>query len=361
MKQLFIMAISVALCWGCAQKASEKNNKARVSANIEGLEDMEIFISYRQKGDRKTDTIQVRDGQFTWEAEMTEPQKVAIMFPNRYAQFFAAKGDIQISGKADALHKLNITGSELQAEADKYYETLKDLTDRESVISKQYGDAGDEERHELEKKLGDIHSQKRKRGKAYIAKHPESIFSLSLLSDRAATGLYEEIKPLYDLLDNSVLGSDMGKRLTERLEVLKRSAIGETILDFTQNDVEGNSVSYADFRGQYVFIDFWASWCGPCRAENPNVLKAYNTYKDKNFTVLGVSLDEDETKWKKAIKEDGLPWVQVSDLKGFKNEVSSYYGIQGIPSTLLVDPEGKIIAKDLRGDELHQKLAEVLP
>ncbi|UGU14730.1 AhpC/TSA family protein [Sinomicrobium kalidii] len=361
MKQLFIMAISIALCWGCAQKASEKNNKARVSANIEGLEDMEIFISYRQKGDRKTDTIQVRDGQFTWEAEMPEPQKVSIMFPNRYSGFFAEKGNIQISGKADALHKLDVTGSELQAEADKYYETLKDLTDRESVIFGQYRDAGDEEKRNLEKRLGDIRSEKRKRGKVYIEKHPESIFSLNLVSDRATMGAYEEIKPLYDLLDNSVLGSDMGKRLTERLEVLKRSAIGETILDFTQNDVEGNPVSYADFRGQYVFIDFWASWCGPCRAENPNVLKAYNEYKDKNFTVLGVSLDDDEARWKKAIEEDSLPWVQVSDLKGFDNVISGYYGIRGIPSTLLVDPEGKIIAKDLRGDELHQKLAEVLP
>ena len=144
------------------------------------------------------------------------------------------------------------------------------------------------------------------------------------------------------------------------LAVELAARIGETILDFTQNDVEGRPVSAADFRGKYVFIDFWASWCGPCRAENPNVLKAYNTYKDKNFTVLGVSLDDDGARWKKAIEEDGLPWVQVSDLKGFENEISGYYGIRGIPSTLLVDPEGKIIAKDLRGDELHQKLEEIL-
>ncbi|WP_268224476.1 TlpA disulfide reductase family protein [Sinomicrobium oceani] len=360
MKQLFIMAISAVLCFGCAQKASEKDHKARVSAHIEGLEDTQVLIYYRDKDDRKTDTIRVTNGQFTWETDMPEPQKVTMMFPKRYVEIFIESGNIEITGNSDALQELDVKGSELQDEANKYYLTLKDLTDRESVIFGQYGDAGEEERHDLQKKLGAIRSEKRKRGKAYITQHPESMFSLSLVSDRAMTGNYEDIKLLYGLLDASVLKSGMGKSLTERLDVLKRSAIGETILDFTQNDVEGHPVSAADFRGKYVFIDFWASWCGPCRAENPNVLKAYNTYKDKNFTVLGVSLDDDGARWKKAIEEDGLPWVQVSDLKGFENEISGYYGIRGIPSTLLVDPEGKIIAKDLRGDELHQKLEEIL-
>ena len=132
------------------------------------------------------------------------------------------------------------------------------------------------------------------------------------------------------------------------------------MLSFTQNDVDGRPVHFADFRGKYVFVDFWASWCAPCRAENPNVLAAYNRYKDKNFTVIGVSLDDNEAKWKKAIQDDNLPWTQVSDLKGFKNEVSTYYGIRGIPTTLLVGPDGKIIAKDLRGEAIHEKLAQLL-
>ena len=131
------------------------------------------------------------------------------------------------------------------------------------------------------------------------------------------------------------------------------------MLDFQQKSADGKQVGYADFKGKYVLIDFWASWCGPCRAENPNVLKAYNRYKDNNFTVVGISLDDKEENWKKAIREDKMPWTQLSDLKGWENEVSTYYGIRAIPSTLLVDPGGKIIAKDLRGEMLNQKLAEL--
>lgn len=131
-------------------------------------------------------------------------------------------------------------------------------------------------------------------------------------------------------------------------------------MDFTQNDINGKAVKLSDFKGKYVLLDFWASWCGPCRAENPNVLKAYNQYKDKNFTILGVSLDEKGDAWQKAIKDDALPWMQVSDLKGWQNEASSKYGISGIPANFLINPEGIIIAKDLRGEDLETKLAEVL-
>src|SRR6185312_5922417 len=135
-------------------------------------------------------------------------------------------------------------------------------------------------------------------------------------------------------------------------------AIGAQMMNFSQADTTGKPVQFADFKGKYVLVDFWASWCGPCRAENPNVLKAYNKYKDKGFTVVGISLDEKGDKWKKAIRDDHMPWDELSDLKGWKNDVSEYFGIQGIPSNLLVDPSGKIVARDLRGEALDQKLGE---
>lgn len=140
-------------------------------------------------------------------------------------------------------------------------------------------------------------------------------------------------------------------------------AVGKIAPDFTQKDPNDNPISLSSFRGKYVMIDFWASWCAPCRAENPTVVKAYEKYHDKGFEILGVSLDADgaKEKWMKAIKDDGLTWPQVSDLKYWKSEVVKLYGIQGIPLNFLLDPEGRIIARNLRGAALEQKLSEIFP
>ena len=358
LKSIFICLSAAAIC-ACGQM---KKHQATITADITGLKDSVVYLSIPVADSAKTDTIPVKDGKFTWTGETTEPVKVFLMFPTRYVDFFLENADIHITGHADSLSNLKITGSASHDENGVYETSIKSITDQEEKLYGKYEEVKDNDsaKGAWEEKAAELRKQRRTATMHYITAHPKSPVSLSLLSDMAVMGEYKQLDSLYQLLDASAQKTAVGGRLTARIAILKKSAIGEPMIDFTQPDVNGKPVKLSDFKGKYVLLDFWASWCGPCRAENPNVLKAYNAYKDKNFTVVGVSLDESGEKWREAINQDGMPWIQLSDLKGFRNEVAHQYGIQAIPSTFLLNPEGVIVAKNLRGEALHKKLQELL-
>lgn len=195
----------------------------------------------------------------------------------------------------------------------------------------------------------------------FIKANPSSIICLRALYADIANVEPKKLESLFLGLSPKIQQSNDGKGLLSTLQGLKRVAIGQTAPDFSQADTAGKAVQLSSFRGKYVLVDFWASWCGPCRKENPTLIRLYQSYKGSNFEILGVSLDAQSGKndWIEAIHTDQLIWPQVSDLKA-ENEAAKLYGVTAIPQNFLIDPNGRIIAKNLKGAELEKKLADIL-
>ncbi|RFZ84158.1 AhpC/TSA family protein [Mucilaginibacter terrenus] len=194
----------------------------------------------------------------------------------------------------------------------------------------------------------------------FAKEHPNSYFGLVALSEAAGTKVdLPKIEPIYKALNPNLKQTDVGVELAQRIKAAGTIVIGNQAPLFTQADLNGRPLSLASLKGKVVLIDFWASWCSPCRAENPNLSKQYQLYKDKGFEILSVSLDSDKKSWQTAIDHDGMPWKHVSDLKGWNNNVGRLYGIRAVPACFLVDANGKIIATDVRGESLNAKLKEL--
>jgi len=350
---LVLLAVLTTTAWA--------QSNIEFSGQLKGLGGATVAISFSEDGEFKTDSVKAVNDAFTWKADSFDPQIISVIIGSSGYSFFAQPGHISLTGVRDSMQSYQISGSPMQEDAIAFSDYTRNITEQESSLRFGYKNASAEKKAESNKKLRELEEQKETLTRQFIAAHSESYYCIYLISRRTFGGYnYSETKALYDLLDESARQTDAGKKLAGKLEVLKKSMIGNQMINFTQTDINGKSVDFNSFKGRYVLVDFWASWCAPCRAENPAILKTYNTYKDKGFTVVGISLDEKAANWKKAVRDDKMPWTQLSDLKGWKNEVSSYFGIQAIPSNLLIDPSGKILARDLRGEMLANKLKQLL-
>ncbi len=363
MKKFFVLLLMVAF-FACNQK--QKGFEIKV--DLKGAEGQVLLEKRGESQWVPVDTAEIINGVAVLKGQVDVPEDhyLSVLGQRGKTIVFVENKDMTVQGNIDSLEQVVITGSETHDEYLKVNDKIREIGEQYMELYNQAREAatsGDTTRAtQLMQQVEDMYESANTMQEDFVRNNPASFATPYFLS-RVQHGLdVEELDELVSNLDPQLNTVPSIVQLKKRLEKLRTVAVGQIAPDFTMNDPDGNPVRFSEVYAQneYTLLDFWAAWCGPCRAENPNIVAVYNEYKDKGFSVFGVSLDREKDAWLKAIEDDNLTWLHVSDLAYWKNAAAQLYVVNSIPSSLIVDKNGKIVAKNKRGEELRQTVSELL-